>query len=208
MPGSLSTSSRPPARDAGTRTALTQRYVLREKLGEGGMGVVYRVHDRSVGEERVLKRIRARDDGLDAFYLAALKREYRALASLQHPRIVRVYEYGVDAEGPYYTMELLSGRDLRDVSPIPWRQACAYLRDIASSLSPLHCRRMLHLDLGPGNVRTTDDGHCNLLDFGALAESGYPQHVIGTPPMVSPEVLHGGMLDQRSDLYALGALAY
>lgn len=208
MPGSSPTSSSPPARDADARPTLAQRYVLREKLGEGGMGVVYRVLDRSTGEERVLKRIRVRGDGLDAFYLAALKREYQALASLQHPRIVRVYEYGVDAEGPYYTMELLSGRDLRDVSPIAWRQACAYLRDIASSLSLLHCRRLLHLDLGPGNVRTTDDGHCKLLDFGALAEFGYPQHVIGTPPMVSPEALHGGMLDQRSDLYALGALAY
>ena len=180
---------------------------METELASGGMGVVYRVFDRVAGEERALKRIRpqAKDNAL---YVQAFEREFRVLKTLDHPRIIRVFDYGVDELGPYYTMELLSGQDMRNAAPLPYREACLQLRDVATSLSLLHARRLLHRDLSPANVRMTRDGRCKLLDFGALATFGLSDVVAGTPPVVPPEAFGRGPLDQRADLYSLGALAY
>jgi hypothetical protein len=180
---------------------------VREVLASGGMGVVYRVFDQVAGEERAMKRVRPDVKG-EPFYEQALEREYHVLARLDHPRIIRVFDHGLDDLGPYYTMELLSGRDLRQVAPLPYREACSVLRDVATSLALLHARRLIHRDLSPGNVRVTPDGHCKLLDFGTLAAFGTADVVVGTPPGVPPEAFGRAPLDQRSDLYALGALAY
>lgn len=186
---------------------MSARYVVKEELAAGGMGVVYRVHDRTSGEARALKRIQP-EVARDPFHVAAFEREYQVLAGLDHPRIIRVYDYGVDEVGPYYTMELLEGDDMRRASPLPFRTGCLYLRDVATSLALLHARRLIHRDLSPSNVRMTPDGHCKLLDFGALASFGTSLHVVGTPPAIPPEAIEGAPLDQRADLYALGALAY
>jgi tetratricopeptide (TPR) repeat protein len=165
------------------------------------------VFDRSTGEDRALKRLNREAAG-QPFLVAAFEREYQVLAGLDHPRIIRVYEFGVDEIGPYYTMELLEGQDLRKAAPLPYREACALLRDVATSLGLLHTRRLIHRDLSPANVRTTPDGHCKVIDFGALASFGSSRLVVGTPPAIPPEALKGAPLDQRADLYALGALAY
>jgi tetratricopeptide (TPR) repeat protein len=135
-------------------------------------------------------------------------REYHALSELRHPRIIDVYDYGVERDVPYYTMELLDGADLHELAPLPYREACMLLRDVASSLALLHARRLLHRDVSPRNVRRTSDNHCKLLDFGAMIAFGVPPNVTGTAPCIAPEALQGGSLDQRSDLYSLGALAY
>ncbi|HSY42148.1 MAG TPA: serine/threonine-protein kinase, partial [Polyangia bacterium] len=186
---------------------MTTRYVVKEQLASGGMGVVYRVHDRQTGEARALKRIQP-DVAAEPFHIAAFEREYQVLAGLDHPRIIRVFDYDVDEIGPFYTMELLEGDDLKTAAPLPFRTACLYLRDVATSLSLLHARRLIHRDLSPSNVRMTPDGHCKLLDFGVLAAFGSSRVVVGTPPAIPPEALQGAPLDQRADLYALGALAY
>jgi serine/threonine-protein kinase len=186
---------------------MSARYIVEEQLAAGGMGVVYRVHDRSTGEACALKRIQP-EVAHDPFHVTAFEREYQVLAGLDHPRIIRVFDYGVDEIGPFYTMELLEGEDMRRAAPIPLRDACLYLRDVATSLALLHARRLIHRDLSPSNVRMTPDGHCKLLDFGALASFGCSQHIVGTPPAIPPEALDGAPLDQRADLYALGALAY
>src|SRR5690349_13743469 len=127
------------------------------------MGAVYRVFDRVAGEVRALKRVTLDGDSRQ-FAIEAFELEYQVLASLDHPRIIRVFDYGVDAEGPYYTMELLEGRDMRRAAPVHFKQACLYLRDVATSLVLLHGRRLIHRDLSPSNVRITPDGHCKLLD--------------------------------------------
>jgi Protein kinase domain/AAA ATPase domain len=186
---------------------MTIRYVVKEQLASGGMGVVYRVHDRLTGEARALKRIQP-DVAGEPFHVAAFEREYQVLAGLDHPRIIRVFDYGVDEIGPFYTMELLEGEDMQRAAPMPYRMACLYLRDVAASLALLHARRLIHRDLSPSNVRMTPDGHCKLLDFGVLAAFGSSRLVVGTPPAIPPEALQGAPLDQRADLYALGALAY
>ncbi|MDB4974247.1 MAG: Serine/threonine protein kinase [Myxococcaceae bacterium] len=200
-----------PASSSSDRPAprlIAHRYEVKEQIAHGGMGTVYRVLDRSTGQERALKRVLVRNPARKSLYTSAFEREYQVLAGLDHPRIIRVFDYGVDAEGPYYTMELVRGRDLESGSPRPWREVCLHLRDVATSLSLLHARRLLHRDLSPGNVKIGEDGHCKLLDFGALSDFGFTSFIVGTPPMVPPEALRGDLLDQRADLYALGALAY
>jgi hypothetical protein len=186
-------------------TRLAGRYVLQTELGKGGIGAVYRARDASADKDvafKVLLSTSSRE------MQALFEREYHTLASLKHPRIIEVYDYGVCEAGPYYTMELLDGQDLRDLTPLPWQKACRYLRDVASSLALLHARRLLHRDLSPRNVRLTSDGRAKLLDFGALASFGWASDIIGTPPFVAPEALLGAPLDQRADLFALGALSY
>jgi hypothetical protein len=195
--------SLPPPR--GERVA--DRYLVKEELASGGMGVVYRVFDRSAGEERALKRLGAQASSQEHL-VEAFEREYQVLAGIDHPRIIRVYDYGVDEEGPYYTMDLLDGQDMRSAAPLPYREACRHLRDVAASLALLHARHLIHRDLSPANVRMTPDGHCKLLDFGALSAFGNTRLVVGTPPAIPPEAVEGAPLDQRADLYSLGALGY
>ncbi len=188
------------------RSAKT-RYVLKEQLASGGMGVVWRVFDRSTGNERALKRV-AVEGRESPFLLEAFEREYQVLKTLDHPRIIRVFDYGIDEDGPFYTMELLDGQDVRRAAPLPFRRACQCLRDVATSLALLHARRFVHRDLSPGNVRITEEGRAKLLDFGALVYFGSSNVIVGTPPVIAPEALVHAPLDERTDLYALGALAY
>ncbi|MET0340457.1 MAG: protein kinase [Polyangiales bacterium] len=187
---------------------IAQRYVVESEIARGGMGVVYKVRELASGNVYALKRIRVDAAAQRAMLLSSFEREYQVLASLDHPGIIRVFDYGVDGQQPYYTMEFVEGRDLRALAPMPWRDACRQLRDVASALSLLHARRLIHRDLSPSNVKVTAEGRSKLLDFGALADFGYAKWVVGTPPLVAPEMLAGGMLDQRADLYALGALFY
>lgn len=181
------------------------RYAVERKLGEGGMGAVYEVRDLTTGQRLALKRLHREMRGPQA---ELFEREYRTLASLRHPRIVQVFEYGVDDGGAFYTMELLEGSDLSKRAPMPWREACACLRDAASILGVLHARRLVHRDLSPRNLWQTPDGRLKLLDFGALAPFGPARQVVGTAPFVAPEALECKPLDQRTDLFALGALGY
>ncbi len=186
-------------------SVIAGRYEVTRLLGQGGMGAVYAVVDRANGTRRALKRLHA--DAREKAR-ALFEREYRTLAGLRHPCIVEVFEYGSDEQGSYYTMELVEGRDLGARAPMPWRKACGYLRDTASILGLLHARRLLHRDLSPRNLIETPSGQLKLIDFGALADFGPSSDLVGTPPFVSPEALRTAPLDQRSDLFALGALGY
>jgi hypothetical protein len=169
------------------------------------MGAVYKVHDEGTGRELALKRLH----GQALEKLAPLfEREYRTLAGLKHPRIVEVFEYGADEAGAFYTMELLEGADLARRAPMPWRAVCGCLRDAASILGVLHARQLVHRDLSPRNLWQTPDGRLKLLDFGALGPFGVAQEIVGTPAFIAPEALRGEPLDQRTDLFALGALGH
>jgi hypothetical protein len=187
---------------------IADRYCVQARLGKGGMGVVYRVRDERTGQPLALKRLLREVADKQPKAEALFQREYYALAHLRHPHVVQVYDYDVDLEGPFYTMELLDGQDLRQLAPVPWRQACELLRDVCSSLALLHSRRLVHRDIAPRNVRCTTDGKAKLIDFGAMAPMGPSRTLVGTPPFVAPEVLTGQPLDGRADLYAVGGLAY
>jgi serine/threonine-protein kinase len=173
------------------------------------MGIVYRARDESTGQIVALKQLlSSRAHGRRDTFEALFQREFHTLAGLRHPRIIEVYDYGHSEHGPYYTMELLGGPGLRELAPLPQREACSHVRDIASSLALIHARRILHRDVSPGNVRLSTDGRAKLIDFGALATFGTCEDVIGTAPCVPPEVLQWFSLDQRTDLYSLGAVLY
>ncbi|MCP4600632.1 MAG: protein kinase [Proteobacteria bacterium] len=183
------------------------RYRIEAQLAAGGVGVVYSAVDESTGQQVALKRLLEEHSNKQRF-TRLFQREYHTLAQLQHPRIIEVYDYGVDENGPFYTMELLDGSDLLKLAPLSYEDVCKYLIDVASSLALLHTRRLLHRDISPGNVRCTSEGHCKLLDFGTMATFGVSGEIVGKAPYLCPETLQGMPLDHRSDLYMLGALAY
>ncbi|HKP56754.1 MAG TPA: serine/threonine-protein kinase [Polyangiales bacterium] len=212
-------------------TCIGERYRVEQLLGTGGMASVYQVHDLASGRKLALKRLNTgkaassqSDDALlsqaeitqDAPLGAAaavhagqlFEREFDTLSQLVHPHIIEVYDYRRDAHGPYYTMELLDGGDLRQRSPLPWREACKLLCDVCSAISLLHSRRLVHRDLTPLNIRCTRAGSAKLFDFGSMTPFGRSRHVVGTPPFVAPEALHGEVVDAQTDLFSLGATAY
>lgn len=182
------------------------RYEILAELTRGGMGVVYRARDEA-GREVVVKHLLP-EAARRPHILRLFEREYETLSTLEHPRIIEVYEYGYEGGLPYYSMELLNGSDLRDLAPMPYREACSVLRDVASSLALLHARRLVHRDVSPRNIRRTENGRAKLIDFGAVTVFGMTAEVVGTAPCIAPEVLSGLVLDARSDLYALGVVAY
>jgi serine/threonine protein kinase/predicted ATPase len=192
-----------------TTTPSADRYAFLERLGAGGTAVVYRVRDEGTGRVVALKQLLSTTRGTRARAMEALfKREYHTLVRLKHPRIIEVYDYGFRPDGPYYTMELLEGRDLRQLGPLPYTEVCRHLRDVASSLALLHAQGFVHRDVSPRNIRLTADGTARLLDFGAIATFGTHSEVIGTAAFMAPEVVQTLPLDPRTDVYSLGAVGY
>jgi Protein kinase domain/AAA ATPase domain len=178
-------------------------------LGRGGMATVYRVTDAATRRPLALKQLDVSDGSAPRADIVALfEREFLVLAQLSHPRIIEVYDYGIDDRAPYYTMELLDGGDLRERSPLPWREACALLSGVCSSLALIHSRRLVHRDVTPANIRCTHDGEAKLIDFGAMAPVGAVASIVGTPAYVAPEVLHRLAFDGRADLFSFGATLY
>ena len=187
---------------------IAGRYVVEDALGGGGMAAVYKARDLRTGQTVALKRGLPVGPRRSVKRKELLEREFHTLAQLAHPSIIEVYDYGVDDDGPYYTMELLDGADLHGTGQTPWKQACSLLRDVASSLALLHSRGLIHRDVSARNVRCTTDGRAKLIDFGAMTSLGVAKDVVGTPPFLAPEVLQMQALDGRADLFSLGALGY
>ncbi|HKU39130.1 MAG TPA: serine/threonine-protein kinase [Polyangiales bacterium] len=186
---------------------IAERYRVEKLLGRGGMAAVYQVYDNATQRVVALKRLLDQAAG-DGHVARLFEREYHTLSQLVHPRIIEVYDYQTDEYGPFYTMELLSGGDLRQRSPISWREACRLLCDVCSALALLHSRRFVHRDLTPLNIRCTTDERAKLFDFGSMTQFGRSKHVVGTPPFVAPEALHGQVVDGQTDLFSLGATMY
>jgi tetratricopeptide (TPR) repeat protein len=181
------------------------RYRTEERLGRGGAAAVYRGCEVGTNHKVAIKRLLS-DAGPHMASLFEL--EYHTLASLHHPNIVEVHDYGTDDEGPYYVMELLDGADLSGRSGLSWREIAGYAIEVAQALSVIHARKLVHRDVSMRNVWRLPSGHLKLIDFGALAPFGVPEQIVGTPPHVAPEALFGRPLDQRSDLYGLGTILY
>ncbi|HET8934672.1 MAG TPA: serine/threonine-protein kinase [Polyangiales bacterium] len=203
-------SRRPPSLVPGTRELIAQRYQTLAAIGGGGMAKVYAVLDTATGSKVALKRPRLEGSPQHQRRIADLfSREYHAMSQLAHPRVVEVYDFGVDADGPYYTMEILDGGDLLQLVPVPYRRLCEISRDVCSALSLLHSRRIVHRDINPRNLRfTTTGGVVKLIDFGAMTAMAPSKEIAGTPAFCAPEVLSLQALDARTDLYALGATMY
>jgi serine/threonine-protein kinase len=184
---------------------IAGRYCVLGELGQGGMASVWSVRDQVTGHNVALKRL---SKSAVASHVTLFEREYHTLATLNHPSIVRAFDYAADEHGPFYTMELLEGADISSRAPLPYQEVCRILRDLASAIALLHARCLIHRDLSARNVWLMPDGSVKLIDFGAMAPFGKPANVAGTPPFIAPESLQAMHVDQRTDLYALGALGY
>ncbi|HEX4339459.1 MAG TPA: protein kinase [Polyangiaceae bacterium] len=190
---------------------VNARYRIEGVLGVGGSAAVSKAFDAHAGRDVAMKRVAA--DKLPSAKdvqraQSLLEREYYVLAELAHPKIIEVYDYGVDDDGPYYTMEWLRGATLRQRAPLPPGPACSLIRDIASSLAILHSRRLVHRDVTLHNIHCAEDGTAKLIDFGAMTPIGIPKLVVGTPPFMAPECIDYQIVDGRTDLFSLGACLY
>ena len=194
---------------------LGSRYRLVDTLGEGGMGTVYLVEDQAE-KRRVALKVMARSltegpDGEDN--LLRFKQEFRIMARLRHPNTCEVYDFGILPDGrPYLTMEVVPGQGLDELIPLAPDKLLDVLRQVGLALSYIHQQGFVHLDLKPENIRVGWVGaelRVKLMDFGLMEVAGQSLgSVRGTLLYVAPEVAKQDRVDQRSDLYSLGAVIY
>ncbi len=191
-------------------------YELVERLGGGGMGVVYRALHRSLGQQRAVKVLPSYLS-TDQDFVERFRREAAVAASLRHPHIVLVYDVGEQDDLHYIVMELVDGRPLSDLlhpqSPLPFDRAARLLRQLGDALDYAHARGVVHRDVKPGNVLVGAGDRVTLADFGiARALEGtrltLTGTIIGTPDYMAPEVAMGADGSPSSDLYSLGVVAY
>jgi len=200
-------------------------YVIRERLGSGAMGEVYRAQDRRLGRDVALKLL-SPSLAQNPEALQRFEREARVLASLDHPNIGGIH--GLEEAGgrPFLVLELVPGDTLADRlrrGPIPTPEAIAVARQIGLALEAAHAKGVVHRDLKPANVKLRPDGRVSVLDFGlakvlggavdSLAPSGsleatVPGLVLGTPAYMSPEQGRGQRVDERTDLWAFGVVLF
>ncbi|MBC7870175.1 MAG: protein kinase [Chitinophagaceae bacterium] len=199
---------------------LGRRYIMQELIGRGGMGAVYRARDRLTGQVIALKRVyvpaeqlafNTRGDFLEDVQMA-LAQEFRVLASLRHPHIISVLDYGFDSDRqPYVTMRLLENHQniFEYAQNLSLSQKAGLLNQMLSALIYLHRRGILHRDLKPGNVMVAD-GKVKVLDFGLALQREHAanQQIVGTLGYMAPELMMGDDPSEASDLYAAGIIAY
>ncbi len=201
------------------------QYVLRDRIGDGGMGEVYRAEHLLLKRPCALKMIRPERDA-DEATLARFENEVRSTARLSHFNTVDIYDYGRAADGTfYYVMELLEGLDLDDLvrrhGPLPPARAVHLLRQVCGALGEAHASGLIHRDIKPGNIFAAERGGVHdvakLLDFGLVKrrtekdaeQPSKPTRFSGTPLYMAPEQASNYEgADARTDLYALGAVAY
>lgn len=203
-------------------------YEIDVKLGEGGMGVVYRARDTRLGRSVAIKVLPPAVAG-DADLLRRFGLEARAASSLNHPGILTVFDVGTEDGSPYLVTELLEGATLRGVmrdGPVPLARALDWTAQVARGLAAAHEKGILHRDLKPENLFLTTDGRIKILDFGlaklmpgaAMQAHGStaPTEIrgtdvgalVGTMGFIAPEQIRGELADDRTDLFALGCVLF
>ena len=191
-------------------------YDIVERLGGGGMAVVYRAIQQPLGREVALKALSSelfQDEG----FVKRFETEAKTLAKLDHPNILPIYDFEVIDGNAFLTMPLIRGGTLRDVlnrGPMDALTAWRYLREIGDGLQHAHDAGIVHRDLKPTNVLIHQDGRAMLADFGLARGAGQPTHLttiglaIGTPGYMAPEQVMGHDVDRRADIYAMGVLTF
>jgi len=202
-------------------------YRITEKLGAGGMGVVYRAGDMNLQRDMALKFL-PDELAADPGARKRLVKEAQAASRLNHPNIATIYEVDESHGTPFIAMELVNGESLKDVlrrGPLPPQKLLDIARQIAEGLHEAHQGGILHRDIKPGNIMVDTKGRVKILDFGLAAltgqerKPGEPEENFitrtatqwstgGTVPYMSPEQLRGEAADVRSDIFAFGAMLY
>ena len=200
------------------------QYIVEEKLGEGGMGAVYRAQHGLLKRPTAVKLLSPRWNAPQ--YLDQFRREVQLTAKLRHPNTITIYDYGRTADGTfYYAMELLEGVTLEEIvraeGPCPQSRVIHIMRQCAMALHEAHTMGLVHRDIKPNNIMMTQQGGAHdvtkVLDFGLVkavdsksdVTKTWTEAVKGTPPFMSPEqILEPANIDARADLYSLGAVAY
>src|SRR3974390_964611 len=208
-----------------TAGTILGQYEIRSPLGAGGMGEVYRAHDRRLDRDVAIKVLPEYLTS-DPDRLRRFEQEARATAALNHPNILAVYQMATDNGISYLVEELLEGETLRDRirhGPIPLRKAIDYAVQIAHGLAAAHDKGIVHRDLKPENLFLTKDGRVKILDFGlarlvptrdaspqdaTLSLETEPGTVMGTVGYMSPEQVRGKPADHHSDIFALATILY
>jgi serine/threonine protein kinase/tetratricopeptide (TPR) repeat protein len=217
--------------------SVVSHYRLLDRLGEGGMGVVYRAQDLRLGREVAIKLLR-KDASTTADWAARFEREARLASALQHPHICTIHELGEHGGQPFIAMERLEGRTIRqliEAGPIQIHRVLDFARQIADALDAAHRRGIIHRDIKPANLFVSYGDHLKVLDFGlakttaadpptatavaarasspTIAPGGSTDLTatgvaLGTAAYMSPEQAHGQTLDARSDLFSVGSVLY
>ncbi len=210
-----------PLVDPNIERVVGGRYVLKERIGAGSLGVVYRAEQQGLGRKLAIKLLTA-EAATDPTAVARFTREGELLCQLRSAHTVTTYEFGRDAGSLYIAMELSKGKSLAEVfqreGALDYRRVLRILTGLCDSLAEAHALGVIHRDLRPENilleVRPTNADFVKVLDFGLakllpanLALSPVGQ-TVGAIEFMSPEQLQGKPIDARSDLYALGVLGY
>ena len=193
------------------------RYALLKKLGEGGKGIVFKARDTVLNRLVAIKMLKSAVVSDEAY--SRFMTEAQAVAKLNHPNIVSIYDIGKEDDKQFFVLEFIDGESLRDlVATYPEGQCDVQtvLRigmDVCSALQYAHSQKVLHRDVKPENVMITKDGTAKLMDFGLAKMLGQPKVtqegvIVGTVAYVAPEVALGKSVDARSDLYSFGAVLY
>jgi WD40 repeat protein/predicted Ser/Thr protein kinase len=200
------------------RLSAVGDYELLEELGRGGMGVVYKAHQKSLGRIVAVKMLLA-GRFADEEFVTRFRGEATAAAGLRHPNIVAIHEVGCEAGQHYFSMDYVAGRTLADITrdgPLPARRAAEYVRTLAVAMQHAHQHGIMHRDLKPSNVLIDADDQPHITDFGLAkaitADIGLTVtgQVLGSPGYMPPEQADAsrGKTGPRSDVYGLGATLY
>ncbi|HXI01843.1 MAG TPA: serine/threonine-protein kinase, partial [Candidatus Saccharimonadales bacterium] len=207
---------------------MLSQYRLIEKIGQGGMGIVYKAADTRLRRTAAIK-VLSPELVSNPERRLRFEREAQAAAALNHPNIAVIYEIGEDEGLPFIAMEYVEGKSLRalaDVAPLPTLRAVRIALQVAAGIGRAHQSGIVHRDLKPENVIVMGDGQVKILDFGLAKlraderEEATPDNasrletisregrILGTAAYMSPEQIRGESVDQRSDLFSFGVLLY